>query len=1292
MPTAGQAPHDDPNVDTQAYRLGFRPPYRAYYGWFSIRSMRGGSVATIVTNGKLVHSNIRDSYPRFQMHTGVEMVTRSIRMTRVSFALCAVVGFYGAYALADERAVVEPTNKMSPPPAGSVHPASRTTPKDDAKISAAVLPPKDDPGIATYQMTWRRLFRDVLRNAEANMLFVPCMVAVDAVAALDRTERMLISKQIASALESSGAGEQLDLELVARALGERRRRFDFNEIRSLAAASHASTIVTCDTGYRELTSNHADEARVRAVTIELRRFDNISRQGSVDQFVPAKAVDIEFDDELNLPYRAIVPELASLLADLGFESKPVNRSATKDQKTEIANAASFDRIPASPRELLDSGPAANHVHGLTALAFVAAMFPEIPEIGAERVATKLLIEAERLPLRDPLRPTFVARALYVLGRRPAALAMLESASTPVELAMVAVLNGDLVGLEEYVPQISNPLLRLVGLADLMDVRYHYNALPSKRRKEIVDSTVAETGSFAPIIESRLTTSDVWRTLGVGELKRTLDETFPVSGIAFDDLIAGKLVLNQDAFGEFFFENSVVTHVEKLLKRDPSVWCCQRRRGVDEWDILNLIVSINESQVFKKIDLERVARGRPEAALTLIGKVEPLFDGHPEFHRIRLAALLEQAKSLAGSERGRMVKRAARDLRAAVYRSGGQSWASGRALTYDRSAALVPNAFSSFAIYDVLIHDFPMRQHWPDWSHGGYPPAVNHNMQDRLEQTTFYFYSAEKFLRKLNAAEAADFLEKLGTRFRGSDAKLRLQLKYASEMGEEVVRDLLEDAIARKSSDFTVYEMYATRKIESGEFDKARGIALQYPGLANDDYSSVVRSNNAYDAGSLFFWRGLASYAREFYEKAAEIGSGSGGDITSQQRLALLNGDYASAATIALRRANRYSSAYAYRDYLFLLFALGYSDEAWAGFNALLGSITKPQIWEAVDAGKRIDGDTDSEVVQWLLEFEPGGHLVNYTRATLAVAFRFFVADRDFDENVVEAIRKLTVGQRTYLDPFEGYSYKIIDVEDGQLNPGITGPSAYAGHRNALVERVREIRRNDDQAAIIRMTKETLPSDFVQFAEAYAAWSAGRYGEAAKKYEALAETYELYRDDSKWMLPYFSAGLAAAGETEDLKKYLEEFPHAKRRFDWHLAQAYVAAYETDADTALEHLDRSLNMRPHTEERFVFTPYQWAQACEVAYTLTGDDRLRERLVDWARKVQIILPYKAWAYAIEAQYTKDADAREQALAMALYLDPLSTRLRQFDEAEKQAARAAQADRNVFRKIPVRGEKTRA
>jgi hypothetical protein len=49
-----------------------------------------------------------------------------------------------------------------------------------------------------------------------------------------------------------------------------------------------------------------------------------------------------------------------------------------------------------------------------------------------------------------------------------------------------------------------------------------------------------------------------------------------------------------------------------------------------------------------------------------------------------------------------------------------------------------------------------------------------------------------------------------------------------------------------------------------------------------------------------------------------------------------------------------------------------------------------------------------------------------------------------------------------------------------------------------------------------------------------------------------------------------------------------------------------------------------------------------------------------VSWAHTMQRLEPWCAWSYAIEAQLTNDPAARRAALLKAMYLDPLSPRLK--------------------------------
>ena len=96
--------------------------------------------------------------------------------------------------------------------------------------------------------------------------------------------------------------------------------------------------------------------------------------------------------------------------------------------------------------------------------------------------------------------------------------------------------------------------------------------------------------------------------------------------------------------------------------------------------------------------------------------------------------------------------------------------------------------------------------------------------------------------------------------------------------------------------------------------------------------------------------------------------------------------------------------------------------------------------------------------------------------------------------------------------------------------------------------------------------------------------------------------------------------------------------------------------------------------------MLTSYQYAEACEWIYRDTRDAKFLTMLLDWAKKYQLINPTQAWAYAMQYDYEKPGAERNRSLAMTLYLDPASPRIRTASATETEAARAWLKKNNPF------------
>lgn len=804
-------------------------------------------------------------------------------------------------------------------------PAKGTTPSDEVTLfgseyyqhgttfDSAHLPAKDAPGPGIYELNTRARFLELLRSDDAELLVAPCTVIAKDAAAFDNTERTLINLRIVNAIRARTGRKVFDPTLVARALGEGRRRIRVAEIKQLAREINATTVITCATGHYEKHPRGEAKLRLKLFDVVMARFDNLTAGLERDYTNRVERLDIEFSEE-HLPNLALIPILDSLITEVigdDIVDAPAAQTATT---AVVQREANGDAIPASLSDFYASESAEASVWRL---ALLASLYPQSSRVGVERVAIKLLLAAEQLHSDNPSKSLATARALYLLGRRPAALAAIADSEETAARVLKATLNGNLPELALQTTRLPAGIQRLIAEIDLADVRFEYNALPEKQRMAAIAEVVAPLGELGPVVKARMESSDLWGRLEDGAIKNLLDEMFPLPGASLEDLITGKLVLNQSTFDAFFFETAAMRHVNRVVDSNPEDWCCEHAGDVDKWDVLNLIDVLNEMDTFRQVAHQIYSQGRPDRALGLLDKLKKHFDGHPEFASLQAWALMKQAKSLSGPERAELLRLASPSIRNALYWSNGQSWASANALSLALGVREIPKAFSSNSIYDMLSHDFPMRHYWPGWSQGGMARAIARNLESKLRHTTFYFAPAERFIENMAGREgpqrALEILDSFGERFSGSDRLTQARLKYSLADGDQTkVLALLQQAVDENSEDWNVYDTYARHQIENGNFEEARKVVLAYPGFgAGDTHSSVTLSNYAYKAGSYFFWRGLTAPATELYSMAAEYGSGSEGHVASMQRLAILDSRFGEAATIALRRANRYNSPYAF---------------------------------------------------------------------------------------------------------------------------------------------------------------------------------------------------------------------------------------------------------------------------------------------------------------------------------------------------------------------------------------------
>jgi hypothetical protein len=347
---------------------------------------------------------------------------------------------------------------------------------------------------------------------------------------------------------------------------------------------------------------------------------------------------------------------------------------------------------------------------------------------------------------------------------------------------------------------------------------------------------------------------------------------------------------------------------------------------------------------------------------------------------------------------------------------------------------------------------------------------------------------------------------------------------------------------------------------------------------------------------------------------------------------------------SLERAARYPNAYAYRDYLSLLHVMGNSVQAWQGFSQVASAFDVPQVWLSALVGHRFESRSESYVREWLHRAEIRNARFNSKQFAPAFAILWNSTDR--------------------MPPLD-LDRLVESLEDG-TPPAPSWPTLKPG-RFALA----------------------------YFGAAYSELRHGRWAKSAGVFKEMAEHYPLYAGEESFALPYFAMAATKIGD-KWLPELLAEESHIEGDFardgtyDRLLARAVIAGAEKDANAAQALLRSAFNIRPNTEHRPILTEYEYAQVCEWLYRETRDPRFAEMLLGWTEEYEKIQPTHAWAYAMEYAFAKPGERRVRALAMTLYLDPSSERIKRVPNDEVVRAREWLARNNPFRNDDSRSSRT--
>jgi len=1080
----------------------------------------------------------------------------------------------------------------------------------------------------------RAAYSTALKEEAVDVLVVPFQVQGYAV---DRIERALMSADLAYAL---GGVRVADPFHVARALGEGQRRYDRNEIVKLAHELGAKIAVA---GYVGHDRDH--QLTVTIQVIELDSTKSYPAVGAVSQkdwrSLPFTDVDPPFAVFHRLLPSAIA-ELSLTWAASGFEVRP-------------------PRLPTQLAfSLVDLASERPEIGTSAALSLLGAFSASGDERSRERLFERAFVTS--LHFDEPGVDTTFIRAYALLGleRRPAALALINNASTPEAVALRALLNGDLPGATAAVEAIGNPFRRLLLSVYVDDMRAVYENDDAPR---VTDAAIV-LGSPSPdwqiLIEGRLADKHRGQVEDPSGIKYLLDETYPVAGLGLRDLLEGSLVLGSQP-DEIDLDLANLRHITRFVATAPALNCCMAENvSASVWDLVSLLEGRAEARIVKHFDLEVTARTPYDAAGAEFQRYDDAMSGHPMLADARINYARRILGRVAQDAAQRWTRQAMDDALLLAHWLPGQHPATANAVQMLQWSS-PPGAL----FVDAYGFDYPRRIFWPEWMYGTNDErlAVLASLAPEIDA---YSRTDARTIggvaRGASDSERARLRQQLESRFVGHPMRFGALASVEPPPPRDAdpmiqIRAALEADPSYWPARLAIGKAMIER---DGTFDEAAKFLLEHPPFAEEAPSGRVDlSNDAFEAGQLFYWFGREDLAVPFYEISAGLQTGSFMSVTSESRLHILAGRYFEAADVLLARLQRYSHAYSYRDFLSFVHAFGYGEQAWSAFSQIASAFDNPQAWVSALVGHRRDGRTEAEIREWLKS--PGIRDAKFRSRRPALSYAILVNATDHapPRDLGDLVAEIEGEPEAWVDDY-GYTNRPHRIDPTGLE--IIHPSTFATGADKAPENT------------------PVKSEFAYFGAGYAALWHGNYGAAVVAFTELASHYPIEKTEYSYVLPYFAWAAANAGAGDSLEHYLGEQRDADTTFDYLLARAFFAGARKEAESARTLLERAFRVHPYTDFRPVLVEYQYAQACEWLYKATGDTTFVDLLLDWVTSHQAIQPTHAWAYAMEYVYARSGEQRVRALAMTRYLDPTSERIRSSTPEEVAQADAWIRDNNPF------------
>lgn len=1102
--------------------------------------------------------------------------------------------------------------------------------------------------ISQWKATEKSTYKKLLAAGQFDVLVVPFQVQEYA---LDRATRSLMTAELSLAISAEQKLRLPDPYVVTRALGEGERRLDHTEVYALADKIGAQKIIWTYVGH--------DRNFHMALSIQVQQR---GASGVFDpQAIPAAKnfEQIAFTDD-NPPFEAFQTILPEVLKVIGVDGTAW--AAARSQ-------SSFGRapLPVAPLAMISEKP--EPAHDALYFELLAALTPHAAERTKQYFAEKSMLALLGMSPDSPDYHVLKARAFMLLGLRPAALRVLGEPRTPEEKELYAMLNGNQPDVETYGAQIKSGVPQVIAKLDANYLKVAYTNI-NKEQSLAVAASLKLPGQVWPFLAGRaFADGDMWAQFDNIYLKQLLDHEFPIKDFTAESIVRGAASLRDAEKLQVTADLSVINHIRKLQEVESATWCCTAPiTHPSRMDYLTLIETIGNDDLMRRADFLTQIQGAPERTLAYLDQIESVYKGFPEFSLARAQAEVARANAVEGLQKEGLLTSAYKNFFDVMYWEQGQSFLSADAFnevggTGRQDYGRLPDNY--------YASDYPFRTYYPNWEHGGQPAFMVANAEAALKNSISDLGPVE-FLAwhygTSNQNDRRDALYKsIEGRFQGNPKIYEMRATNSLEMGDtQSAQQYYRDSIKAQPAGWTAYRALGSLLVSDGELRAADKLFLSYPGFKPGAKENPVGiSNNAYEAGSKFFWLGEFSLMKPFYQLASRLETGAASGLTARQRLLTLSGDYRGAIACALELSQHYGQSYAYRDYIEMLHALGDSKDAWAAFNMVMPQLNEPYVWESALVGQRIEGKSEAEIAEWVKQMvaqnvgTQGSHAAKYM-------LRTGVTDRTPSKNFATALA--AVEQPVWKVSYpQGSPGMVVRVSANGNMQEVLGPKAPEGSVLPI-------------GVFAASKKVVIKSATVYFAEAYRAIRTGDFSSARANLQEAADLYDLSLNEFGYMLPYYAFASVKVGDTAAVEKYLAGFTPKNRGFDYQLAQAVLAGMNNKKPEALAFLRRALYIRPFVEERAALPEYEYAEICKWLFGATNDSTYRNMALDWAKKNQKFQPWFAWPYAMEAVLSSNKADRRRAIAMTHYLDPNSEMLSTLPEAERKAAIREYANKNPF------------